>query len=512
MSTIRVDIEYQGTEQGAAQIGRLQQNLTAADAAQQATTRSATQLGAATTSLGQQTGRLTSALGQAGQVLGRLSPEAGRAAGLLTQMGGATTALTGSMGPLGVVLGAVTIGVGVYAEAQRRAQEESDATRESIDRLSASYATLRTRLISASQAREQDARLARGEGSREDFEAEAQRFENRARQIELTLRALAQNDDLGREERAARTRMLSAQRGAAQRRAAFARERIAEGDERGFVIDVEGTGSGAGFGVDLPPTTPRGGGRRERTQTFAQQEAAAWREASDARRLYEELLEEGIAQEEALALQQASIDTQIHENRISAREREQEQIAAFYDYQRQREQEALDKAKEAARERSRANQAIGAEAAGIAKQVGSAYFDAFMLAVEGTLSLEDAMLAATKQVLRSIGEELVARGIGKILEGIAEIPSPTAATKIGGGVAMVGFGIGLGAASAAIPTPESKGAEQPRPEQDRGEDRGPGEVTIVFGNPVLTAGTQAQLARGMGRALKGDRTLPRSVG
>lgn len=509
MSTIGVAISYEGTEQGAAQIGRLQQNLTAASAAQQAATRTASDLGAATTTLGQQAGRVGTAFGAAGQVLARLSPEMRGAAGLITQMGGATTALTGAMGPLGVVLAAVSVATGIYATAQERARAEAEATRDTIERLSASYETLRGRIMAAAGARARDAQLARGEGTREDFEAQAQVFENRARQLDLMIRNIGRNDDLSREERSAQTRMRVAQRGAAMRQAAAAREHLAGG---AFVTDVESGFTGEGSGVAIAQPSRRGGGRGAREQTFAQMEAAAWREAEERRAIYESALEEGLAQERALIDQKEDVARQLHENAMERQQIERDGIAAHYAFIREREQEALDKAKESSRERMRSNQSLGQEAGSIAKTIGSAYFDAFQVAIEGTMSLEDALLAATKQILKSIGEELVARGIGKILEGIAEIPSPTAATKIGGGTAMLAFGIGLGAAGAAIPSPSGGGAESPR-EQPDDSDAGPrGDTTIVFGNPVLTAGTQAQLARGLSRVAKGGRSFPATVG
>jgi hypothetical protein len=201
-----------------------------------------------------------------------------------------------------------------------------------------------------------------------------------------------------------------------------------------------------------------------------------------------------------------------HEFEMELLQELQDKEKEGFETRRQAEEDALDKAKDAIRQREQAEREFAAEASGAINQIASAYITAFQEAIEGQKSLEDAMLDATKAILRSIGEELVARGIGKILEGIASIPSPTAATMIGGGTAMVAFGVGLGAASAAIPSSQGAEAEEPRQDPDDSDSDESREITVVFGNPVLTAGTQAQLARGMGRALRGDRTIPGSVG
>lgn len=506
---IRVEIDYEGTQVGASQLDGLTDKLRGADEAQRTATVSASALGESASTLGGAAGRTGSALGQMAQVIASSNPSMRQSATLLSQMGGAATGLTGAMGPLGVALAAATVAYSIFEAGQRRAQEAADAERATIQNLTTSYDDLRSAIARARGERERDAMLARGEGSQEDFEAQARRFENRATQLRLIIREISRNDDLSRQERTALTRMRGAQLAAAQRAAESAREHIAGGN---FVVDVESGFTGAGSGVPMPEDRRRGGGRRSTERTFAQQEAEAWGEAQAAHQLYTEMIEEAAERENALALQQASIDTQLHDNGMARLAERTEGIEAHYEQIRQREDELADKRKEAARTQQRANASLAQEVGGVGKQIASAYSQAFQLAIEGTMSLEDAMLSATKAILKSIGEELVAKGIGAILEGISMLPSPTAAPKIGGGVAMVAFGVGLGAAGAAIPSPSSAGAEVPREQPDSGDSGGPKEVTIVFGNPVLTAGTQAQLARGMQRALGGDRMLPSSVG
>ena len=131
----------------------------------------------------------------------------------------------------------------------------------------------------------------------------------------------------------------------------------------------------------------------------------------------------------------------------------------------------------------------------------------FESAIEGEASLEEAMLEATKQLLKQFGTELIAKGIGKILEGISELPLPTAAPKIGGGAAMVAFGIGLGAAGAAIPSAPAAPAEAPREDAGGGGGGGPTTLVLNVNNPMMAAATHAQLARAMRRQLEQDRTL-----
>lgn len=510
MSTVRVAIQYEGTEQGAAQIARLQENLRGADDAQRRATTSSRALSQSAGTMGQNMGRLGAAVGGAAAALSGLDGGLGALGRTIGQTSSALGGLSGSLGPLGLALGAVTVALGIYEESQRRAREEAAESQRTVDRLTRSYDELHGAIVRARTERERSSRLERGVGTQDEMQAALAEARNLVQAREIAIRNLTQNREMDRETRQLELRRRVAERNAAQRRAAFFEQQLSGG-----VFIEEPTAQGEGFTDRLPEDRAgrRGGrSRSQRTPSFAEQEAEAWQRAQDGARLYASIVEEIDAEANARALAQASIDTQLHDNQMERMRIEREATAAHYDQIRNAEEELRAKQAEAFQLRRREQASLAQEASGYAKQIGTAYFDAFMIAIEGTMSLEDAMIQATKELLKQIGMELVARGIGKILEGIAEIPSPTAATKIGGGAAMVGFGVGLGAAGAAIPSPQQGGAEQPREDRPSGEAGGPREITVVFGNPVLTAGTQTQLARGMGRALSADRSFPNAVG
>lgn len=534
MSNLRVTIDYEGTEQGAAQIAALVRNLTAADAAQEQTKRSTRALAQEQANLSREIqaglakfSAISSSIGQVGAAVGRLGPEFSRLGAIIGETGQTAQQFAnaiGSQDPVAAVGALISLTTTLFDAADafldyNREQREAinlahqmargttARAREIRDQMAsiesqrapsalhiAMAETERARLSVARAELEVD-RLRQGGRVEEFLRAEAAR---RAAQSALDRHVARENEITG---------ALQQQRDATRARAQdeadltrLRRQQARELEEQQAILEEAGLG--------------RSQSRRSRTRTrtFAQQEAEAWREAEERHRIYQDAIEEGLAEQEERQRQAISVEQQLHDNRMARLEQERTAIQAHYDQIRQREEEIRDKQKEAARARQTENRNLLQDGIGVAQQIGSAYFQAFQMAIEGTMSLEDALLAATKQILKSIGEELVARGIGKILEGIAEIPSPTAATKIGGGTAMVAFGVGLGAAGAAIPSPSPAEKESPRDNPDTGDGGGPKEITVVFGNPVLTAGTQSQLARGMGRALRGDRTLPSSVG
>ena len=267
--------------------------------------------------------------------------------------------------------------------------------------------------------------------------------------------------------------------------------------------------------VNVGPTPRRGGGRRgERATDEIGPEEAFERQMQSEQEIRDRM---AAREEERLAtIAQLKTDEDEREaarlQELAEMERDKQQ-AEIESIQRQAElrEELRDKEKEASRMRLSEARAEAQEMAGHINRIASAYIGAFQQAIEGQKSLEEAMLDATKAILKSIGEELVAKGIGKILEGIAEIPSPTAATKIGGGAAMVGFGIGLGAAGAAIPSGASQ-AEQPRqqPQQNSGGG-GPSVINVIYGSQIPSARTDQQAARDMVRAIDSEVFASRSA-
>lgn len=523
MSDVGVKVDYGGLEEGAEVLARLQDNLRRVDSAQQQATRSSDSLGESAQELGghvgstaeaangahQKFGAVQGILGQLGPAVGRVSPAFAGLSSSIAQTASSALSMTESMGPAGLAIAGITLVATAVADAMSDAASEADLLANAFDRQARSAVALtrNIRSLAEAQAARRQEEIERFQQDDVDREARA-RSEIRAieSQIEST-RRLRNEEILTQVQYEARMRTLRQAAEDARAELAFARRGGDPAEQERLQAELQEQIRAAQRQAAEDAARRRGGHRR----TFAQDEGAAWQRAEERHRIYQEALIEGLAEQEARQRQLAQIDEQLHQNRMDRLEREQESIAEHYAQIRELEEEVRDKQKEAARARMVEQRGLLQDAQSTAAQIGSAYFQAFEMAIEGTMSLEDALLAATKQILKSIGEELVARGIGKVLEGIAEIPSPTAATKIAGGTAMVGFGIGLGAAGAAIPAPKAEAAEQPREQPDSQGDRGPKEITVVFGNPVLTAGTQTQLARGMGRAIAGDRTFPTSL-
>lgn len=94
MSNLRVTIDYEGTEQGAAQIAALVRNLTAADAAQEQTKRSTRALAQEQANLSREIqaglakfSAISSSIGQVGAAVGRLGPEFSRLGAIIGETG-----------------------------------------------------------------------------------------------------------------------------------------------------------------------------------------------------------------------------------------------------------------------------------------------------------------------------------------------------------------------------------------------------------------------------------------
>ena len=156
---------------------------------------------------------------------------------------------------------------------------------------------------------------------------------------------------------------------------------------------------------------------------------------------------------------------------------------------------------------------------GFAQDIGRELTGAFQMAIEGEKSFEDAFESGSKVVLKSIGDQLVNRGIFHILDGTAMLFTnpPAAGVKLASGGAMIAIGAGLGAAGAAINEPGARAgaaSEAGRPDRaddaDAGSD-GPGDLTLVLGQPILTAGTVTQLGQQIGDAFDQGRNRRRRI-
>lgn len=212
--------------------------------------------------------------------------------------------------------------------------------------------------------------------------------------------------------------------------------------------------------------------------------------------------QELIAHQKAAAEHEEAIDKAtdgIREMQLAAEAEFAAREAAIEQLERQKEKE-----RELAQQRLQSAREITDRVGDTLQTVASAYIDAFGQAIEGQATLEEASIAATKTILKGLGEEMVVMGIRETLEGFANLVSspPVAATKIPMGIALIGVGVGLGAAGAAIPSAPAAAPERPRAEQDR-DGGGGGQTLVVHNNyPIISTGTTAQLARQISRQIR----------
>ena len=544
MADINVSISYEGTEQGAEQIDGLTQSLGAATSAQQRAAQSATQLAAAESTAGsaaantagQMTAQNTAVIAstnkweafggvisQVGPVLGSLDPQLQGIGQTLSVVGGSFTALTGALGPVAAGMAIATIAAQALNVALQQQEVELNDVTSAAD-----TATDRIRsLASEMQASAGLRQLAAGGGTvaatqaaleRTEFELEAA-SETVTRTTLASRFAAANLRNASREfadegalrqavndaATAARTAVHETERLMAQRRELGEGLRVATRREAEHTAEVERGARAAAAARAAGARRGGGGGDPDRARVEAQRradsalargrarEAATIAEAwAEWDREKERVHEREVAREDELAAKRL-------ENAQAEIERIRRESAA--------EIEAIEKAKSARTAALDQRRAENAEIAATLTQITTAVTGAFEAAIEGEKSLEEAMLEATKQLLKQFGTEMVAKGIGKILEGIANLPSPTAAPMIAGGAAMVGFGIGLGAAGAAIPSAPAGGGEAPREEPGTGDGGGPSTLVLNVNNPVMSASTHAQLSRNLRRQVAADRTF-----
>jgi len=471
-------------------------------------------------------GALGGAMGQAGAVLGRIDPEFGRFGAVVGQAGQSVSALATALaaptpGSVATALVSVasTVVDGVaawidYRDAMDETRRSAMEAVQTITEVARAMRDAREAVEAASEATDLDFAAA---------EVAARRLELAQAEVEVNrLRAEGSSDEFRAAEAHRQVMQSALDRALTQQR-----EVSAELEHQNALV-----ASQSAEARDLARL------RAEQAQTIAEQNAlleeqegrrrghgpSLWDRENEAWDRYNRAVQSGLQRQRDLARdlqaeQTAEADKALADELARRAEladkeanRVREEIEGIERAHRLR-MEAIDKQKQASAAAVVECCEQAAEIISSVEVVRQAFQQAFEDAISGQKSLDEALLAATKQVLAAFGEELVAKGIGKILEGITEIPSPTAATKIGGGTAMVAFGVGLGAVSAAIPSgagaATAKPAE-PRPEADGGGG-GPTSLTINVNDPIRAAGTHAQLARGLGRQLRADRTFSASL-
>lgn len=507
---------------------------------------------------GQKIGQVGGAMGALGGVLGRVSPQMGALGGALGAVGTAASAATGAIGPLGLAVAAVTTAVTIgtqvfeaYRAEAARAKEEVDSLRESLvqlraeqDRQSGEMRAL-SGLVSTA-----DFRAARSDTDRDianlDREiARRQAIIDRSTRVLRQTRGIA-SEELSRAFEAQQTAMRGVEDAESaiervglrtlevERDALVERQRSLESVESINRAYNETLGTLEQIAVAQSAFARLGGGvpddfaesaRRLRQQHDRERPTRRARRPANDNGVSEEgkaLLEAARLQEEAAEREQLSKQQLVDLERerldlleaialknSEITERELEAAMELAEQRKEAAQALAEKEDELAQKRLADAREITGRIEGTLQQVASAYIDAFGQAIEGQKTLEAAALDATKALLKSIGEEMVALGIKETLEGFANIVAnpPVAATKIPMGIALIAAGAGLGAAGAAIPSQPAAPAERPRGDTDRGGAEGGQTIIINNNQPVISAGTDTQLARRMVRQIDRGRGI-----
>lgn len=470
-----------------------------------------------TVEAGRTAGEAAGALGNLGAVAGNISPEMGALGNVIGQVGTAASALSGSLGPVGVGIAALTAGVGLLSAAMNEGATETRLMTRQLNRQLVSARRLNEAVREGAQQQRAARRETLERFQEDDVEREARaqaEIDAAEDQMRLTRRLFRERgiDAVQFEQRMAG---LREERSDAEARLALAR---AEGDprerearQRRLQQELQDEIRNA---AEAAEERRRAGERRTREEDQL---------AEESRRRTLRALQSGLRRRAAFEQQiQAGINAERQKRHTEElaridEEREKRAAAAREEIERIRrlsriEEEAAEKQKEAAREALEERKAEFDEIAGNLTNITQAVFGAFEAAIEGEKSLGDAILETTKELLKQFGNEMIAKGIGKMLEGFAELPSPTAAPKIGGGAAMIAFGATLGGVGAAIPSPSGEAPASPT-EDVPAEDRGGGGGTLILNvnQPIMAAQTHQQISRGLRREIRRDRTLSGSL-
>lgn len=142
---------------------------------------------------------------------------------------------------------------------------------------------------------------------------------------------------------------------------------------------------------------------------------------------------------------------------------------------------------------------------GGANAIGGAFANAFGAAIQGQEDFGTAFVKGMKMQLIQFGVGQVAEGAGALLSavGLAFTNPPAAGAKAVEGAGKIALGVSLGAAGAAISVPSTPSAEDRAPRMGPAANEGPsgGNVVVNMNSPFVTAGTQAELGRGLTRSI-----------
>lgn len=459
------------------------------------------------------------ALGDVGRTVQGINPELDLFGQMLQSVSQGMSVAASMPGPWGVSLGALTGAMSAARAVMSHLKQESDDLARAQERAAASTRNLVDELRTARQV----ARLTSGTASisalsevvdhadhvrgvirqtLEDAREELRKAEQARYQTnDMSLRAQLKRDEAVRRHRAQVDSLVEALHNAEEGydRAVAAQTRAVE-REMEMLADLDRLQQEED--AQFRQTSRRGQGPRA---------AVREEEGDGVAGIVDDLLRDDFYDERIVA---AELEVELQHEIARLREWQAEQDLAYANARKDAINDEWALINEINERNKRAQQAAAeerlAEARKITSVVGdslqtiaSTYNDLFGKVLEGQEDLEADWIDGTKNILKSIGDQMVAIGLKEALEGAANTVAnpPVAATKIPMGLALIASGVALGAAGAAIPSQPSAPAERPRGDEGSG---GGGDQMIVFNinQPLIGAGTYAQLGRQLNRQIE----------
>ena len=462
-------------------------------------TAAATATGAATKTAGASIGQFGSTIGLAGQAVGRLSPALG---GLVSMAGSATGAIQGlataGLGPLGLAVAgvslAVSAGTALWTAYKQRTDDAAQATREAAEATRDSTIALRANLdeldkiINRRRTMTTDAsrtsRIALGAGSLEEQDAlvtQRQDAVGAARRASSAPLSAGANIDSQRAQRAIDLEVAERALAAAIRLRSEAQTRA----------DAESQRVAPSAAAPAAPGRARRGGSRATGPSL------------------DDLMGGG-GDLSALAGERTSDDPSGDngKDQLSDRYAEQQALAQeHYDRMQDLTEDAADKRRASAEEEASVLKAISEDTFGALQEGIAASADAM---INGGASAEQAGLMIVAALANQLSKVAMMEGLKEAALAAASFASydyPSAAMHLAaaGAWTLVGAAAGVaGGALSAAAQPSGAGPSTgagPAPRQQTAAEEGARNITINFAGGVITAATEAQLARTIRRTV-----------
>lgn len=498
-------------------------------------TRATSAATAATSGANVQFNTFGSTLGSVAQAIGRVSPVAGQMVQTLSQATGTIQTLTSAgLGPFGIAVGAVTAGLGIltaaidhFTDEQARADEQL-ATR--------SIPALSDYVAAVGRAREADRLRSLVSGGRGSEEQQTGFFDEAVVQRARLQEQIRDLEQSGRDSFLGLSEAQEAQLSAYRRRegellseirnrANLRRQAVAEEARRNAEArDAEAAVAASAAAEKLKEQRDRAEARtrnqrgRGRTDGISerQEEINLTNKLNDAEsRLTEELVRQGEIQAQLNAKREEYARQQ-----VAAAERVLEETRA-------KEDAALQE--RLGREREwRGSMGKGADGAGdkdservskqidMYKELGSTAASALESSIAAGGNAGAVMQNFFKDMAGNLAKIEVGKAIAETAEGLGALASVylagTAPTHFASAAQHAAAAGAFGLLGAAIPSASTGGGAAAAPKESRpqksGTSSGSGDTTVIvnFGGEVVTAATEAELGRRIGRMVDAGRT------